>query len=306
MISCSGSSCRNAIQPGCVCACGGANHGMGRLLWAYAAVEDTARPVAFGEVGSAELDRYQRVVAQRSHRARAGWFSEVVDPLEQGSARFSNKMGWAAALKITDDDAVLWLARNPQALVEVKFLSEQIGAAAEEELTVLVGKAQWRRLADHFWCDVVGALVCLLEEVDGAVEKLQEGAIDWLVDQVWTRVRSSRSTDHGSTPNGRRQPESSRADHDHQEGIADEILKAAIKSLLAKICDGLIAKDLTLNLLILKLRLLAIWLCPAILAHKVVLEHCWNPLAQGWVEAYVQKLMEGVFPLWGRGVREGY
>lgn len=301
MISCSGgSSCRHAIHPGCVCACGGANHGMDRLRWAYARMAESKRPSGFGELTSADVQRYQDVAVRRGNQAQSGWTSMVIAPLRQGTSarrpKFTNKMGEAAARKIADDDAVRWLAQNPPALADVQFLSKQIGQAAEEALKSLPEKGQRRRLADHFWCDVVGALVRVLEEIDGAVEKLTDKAIDWLVEEVWRRVRGSRTTDRGSTPNGRRQPVSSRADRDRGEDVTEQVLKTAIKSLLKNLSDGLTAKRIAFDALILKLRLLAIWLCPAILGHRLVWEHCWIPLARGWVEEYVQGLLEGVFP----------
>ncbi|NNH72464.1 hypothetical protein HLB23_21820 [Nocardia uniformis] len=229
----------------------------------------------------------------------------MVSPLECGPAddrpKFTNVMGRAGVRNATDNEAIRWLVDNPTALLDVKFLAEQIGGAAEDLLKALPKKGQRRRLADHFWCDVVGALAWVLAEIDGAIEKLRNKAIDWLVDEVWKSFRCSRDADWGGTPNGRRQPGPSRAERDRDESVADTVLKEAIKSLLQKVCDGLWAKQITFDALILKLRLLAIWLCPDVLAHRLVWEHCWVPLTRGWTEAYVLELLEGVFPGFGVG-----
>ncbi|MEC3920306.1 hypothetical protein [Nocardia sp. CDC160] len=269
------------------------------MNWAYALLPAPKRPIGFGDLGAADVQRYERVASQRAGDARTMWKTVVTDPLSNEAAnrrpKFTNQMGRAAARGLADDDAVRWLADNPAALLEAKFLAGQIAEVADEMLGTLQGKTQHRRLADHFWCDVLGALVLTLEEAEGAIEKLRDRAIDWLVDEVWKRFRASRQTDWGATPNGRTAPGPSRAQRDDQQHLADEVLEHAVRSLLRKICDGLGAKQITFDILVLKLRLIAIWLCPDVVAHRLVWEHCWIPLAKGWIDDDVLELMANAF-----------
>lgn len=48
--------------------------------------------------------------------------------------------------------------------------------------------------------------------------------------------------------------------------------------------------------LVLQLRLLAIWLCPSVLSHRVVWQHCWLPLLQTWVDPTLVRAISEVFP----------
>lgn len=279
---------------------------MDRLWWAYVTMPSTNRPAEFHEPSPDDAQRYERRARSRLAEAQESWITHVASPLKGREAgrhpKFTNLMGRAAARAITDDNAVHWLASEPKALADMRFLAEQVGTTAEEVLEVLPSTKPHRRLADHFWCDVVGTLAWLLDEIEGAIEKLRDRAIDWLVDELWERFRHSRETDWGGTPNGRRQPGPSRAERDHAENITDKLLKETIKSLLQKVCDGLWAKKITFDALILKLRLLAVWLCPDILAHRLIWEHCWAPLADEWVENYLLELMKGVFPSLDNGM----
>ncbi|MGW0252693.1 hypothetical protein ACWDYH_39325 [Nocardia goodfellowii] len=198
--------------------------------------------------------------------------------------RLTNAAARSAPRKLSDKDAVAWLALNHNALEEIKYLADQIGEVADVALETLSPGRQVKRLADHFWCDVVGALAWVLAEIQGAVDKLRDCAIDWLVDAVWRQMRESRTTDCGNTPNGRTSRRSCRADDDAAASVSEQLLKDLVKSVLKKVCGGLTLQVLSIDAIVLKLRILAIVICPDVLAHKLVWDHCFVPLFQQWTD----------------------
>lgn len=178
----------------------------------------------------------------------------------------------------------------------MKYLSDMIGEIAGDAVMELGAGLTRHRIADHFWCDILASLVCVLESVESALEKLEKGAVDWLVDEVWAQVRASRSSDCGNTPRRRTLRREDRHELDDGADLAEELLKRWTKALIQRLCDGLLAQKLTLDVIVLKLQLLAIVLCPDAAAHKKVWDHCFVPLLQKWTGEEVRDTLRNFFP----------
>lgn len=276
MASCSGSSCRHAVGTGCACECGGGNHGAkARIEWAMALAAPT--PTS-----------HQSEEADQARRAQAKARCQVRDT-QQTLPKSARKPRRADATRFFEAtrtvDIVDWLADHPSEAEQLNWLADQVGKVCGDALKASPGKHQ--RLADHFWCDVVAALVHVLDEAVTSVDALPAAIARVTVPEIgnrtWHHVRTSRETSHGNAPTADTKSRSfnrdTRAERDTAADLAEAVLEKAVEDLVSLILDGAIAGvHLTFDELILKLRLLAVLLCPDPYAHAAVWNHCVVPL----------------------------
>jgi arsenate reductase-like glutaredoxin family protein len=235
LVSCSGSSCRHAVGPGCVCPCGGSNHGAkARICWATAmAVCPALRTDAEEKlVATAETQRQRatamvrtqesslRKAQKKPRRKDASWFFE--------SGR---------SVEIVD-----WLVSHPTEREQIDWMADQVGEVCE--LLLNQNPHTHRRLADHFWCDVLAALARVLDEalseLDSLPGELSEAFISALSERTWEAVRNERGSSKGNAPTRRQstQNDSYRIDEDIDAGLSEVMLKRAVKELVSILLSG--------------------------------------------------------------------
>ncbi len=144
MLTCTGSSCRHAVSPGCECGCGGGNHGaLARLAWAAALTVPAPQRTS---------DQNQQVVTAAAQRSRA---TSKVKGQENSHRRSRKKPRRADATAFFEStrtvDIVDWLVANPSEREKIQWMARQVGDVCEQVLTQHPGTHA--RLADHFWCD---------------------------------------------------------------------------------------------------------------------------------------------------------
>ena len=58
-----------------------------------------------------------------------------------------------------------------------------------------------KRLADHFWCDVLAALAHAIDEVSKKIDSISENISSYIANLVWEILKQERSS---STTSGQR------------------------------------------------------------------------------------------------------
>lgn len=270
MVSCSGSSCRHAGGTSCACACGGGNHGAkGRIGWALALAATTPTPHQTTEACKA---RGAQVKARRE-------VAEIQETLPR-TARKPRRVDATRFFEATRTvEIVDWLVDHPTETAQLDWMADQVGRVCEDTLQAAPGRH--RRLADHFWCDVVAALVHVLDEATASFDELPNAVaqitVPELSSRTWHAVRTSRGTSHGNAPTTRARSHAFHRDTRQSRDAAAKLTEAALGKAVEDLV-GLILREaiegshLTFDQLILKLRILAILLCPDPYSHAAV----WN------------------------------
>lgn len=308
--------CRRATGFHCECHCGGSQHGAARIEWAKALA---AEGDATSEDSTSAVVRIWRTAADEAKRA----LSNVTD------ARRRRQSGRSVAAKettpllpLTDAEIhaaeefartgilVIWLSLDGDSLEQLDGLAEEIsswGATAIEELvSEAPGERRRRkqvqdRLGDHFWCDLLAALVVVLNAPTDLESRIRDDvaqATGHVAGLVWAEVKRSRERSHGYSPRARK-PRPLRSTADERAGLDDVILRStvtavvkhALKTLI--ISSGASAEDVRT-----RLQVLALIMCPDPVAHKLVWENCWRPLfrstlKEGLLDALDQQLESG-------------
>ena len=292
MIKCSGSGCRHAVGIGCACECGGGNHGAkARIAWARALAEAEPSEADSQLAGVAEEARKKARAA--TAEAQSSLPRNPRRPRRSDATRFFEA---ARTVEIVD-----WMMSHPGETEQLGWLADQVGSVCENLLKTNTG--QHRRLADHFWCDVVAALVRVLDEMIDRVDALPEAitlaTIPEVKERTWERVEKSRGESSGNAPTARPTSRSyqtdTRRDRDLAAELAEAALRKAVEELVGLILNGAIeGVHVTFDGLSVKLRLLGILLCPDPYAHAAVWDDCVVPLlkigivarARSYISAY--------------------
>ena len=272
MLTCTGSSCQHAVSPGCECGCGGGNHGaLARLAWAAALTVPAPQrtPAQSKQVGTATTQRNRASTKvkkqEKTHR----------------SSRKTPRRGDATAFfdSSRSVDIVDWLVANPSEREKIEWMARQVGDTCEQVLKQHPGTHP--RLADHFWCDVLAALVQVLtevlDEIDKVPSRVSQFTVDLLGARTWEAVHAQRVGSKGNAPCQQKKTRKtvSRADNDVAAGLHDAILEKAVKDLVTALMTGVTeATHGALDPIILRLRILAILFCPDPYAHKAVWDYC--------------------------------
>jgi enoyl reductase-like protein len=135
-----------------------------------------------GSDGSApQVDQANRSALQEwgSQRDRAvkkiGAISRPKTKAPISRQRISGKTANAAAEHLRTVDIVLWLADHPSDLDLIQELASLVQNQCETVLKDFE-KSKRTRLADsHFWCDVLAAMVSLVDNLQEAVKKAKKG-----------------------------------------------------------------------------------------------------------------------------------
>ena len=198
-------------------------------------------------------------------------------------------------------EVVDWLVSHPAEREQIDWMADQVGEVCGQLLSQ--NPHTHRRLADHFWCDVLAALVRILDEVlnelDSLPDEISEALVNKLSERTWDAVRSERASSKGNPPTRRQstQNTSYRIDEDLAAGLSEAILKRAVKELVALLLSSVNeAAHFTLDDIVLKLRVLALLFCPDPYAHRAVWDQCVVPLVkQGVVirsKSYAQRFLD--------------
>lgn len=272
MVKCSSSSCQHAIGNGCVCICGHGNHGAkARLRWAVAlsipSSQRTSQQESDRKIAAEQRRKAQSALTKQSESLRLS----RKDPRRPDANAFfeANR-----SLEIVD-----WLIEHPTELEQMQWIADQVGDCAEELLTQRKGKH--RRVADHLWCDILAALADVLEKALKTKDKIIELVASEVADSVWRLVKRERNKELGNAPCQKQQTRNttSRLARDTSEELDERILKKTIQMLVNKIIKNF-ASDPVMSVenLLLQVRLLALLFCPDPYAHRAVWNHCMVPL----------------------------
>lgn len=291
-------SCETATRDICTCTCGGASHGIGRIRWAAARAEaDAGResPSILHQVGKwkaakkrvkgrlSTLVRKRRAKRVKLAAGSAGGKTNVpLGPILHGETIETAEYARTVVL-------VKWLSINHDERRQIEWLADEIsklGIATLDELAGSDDNARRRirkRLADHFWCDCLAAIVATLEEVQATQKKIRSGAADTAgktAALAWRKVQDSRSSSHGKLPRSR-SGRAVRSKSDEQAGLDEAILERAVAGVVKLVLDGLTAgSDTGIETLVFKVRVLALIMCPNPVRHELVWKHCWLPLVK--------------------------
>lgn len=272
MVKCSSSSCQHATGNGCVCVCGHGNHGAkARLRWAVAMrapscqrTEQQKNDCAIAE----EQRRKARIaVATQSESLR---LSRTNPRRHDANAFFEANR----SLEIVD-----WLIEHPTELEQMQWIADQIGDSAEKLLIQREGKH--RRVADHLWCDILAALATVLEKAVETKDKIVDLVASEVADSVWKLVKRERGKELGNAPCQKPQTRNttSRLARDTSEELDERILKKTIQVLVKKIIKHFASGPvMSIENLLLQIRLLALLFCPDPYSHRAVWNHCMVPL----------------------------
>ena len=96
-----------------------------------------------------------------------------------------------------------WLIEHPTERKQIEWIANQVGDACEEILKKFPGKH--KRLADHFWCDVLAALAHAIDEVSKKIDSISENISSYIANLVWEILKQERSS---STTSGSPNPRS--------------------------------------------------------------------------------------------------
>lgn len=290
------SSCRRAVGFHCECHCGGSQHGAARIEWAKALAA-----VSIGTSGGSTTDTVRTWRTAREEATRA-----LTNRIGARRRRQAKRSDAARArtphLPLTDTEIhvaeefarteilVLWLSADGDSLAQLEALAEEIssqGAAAIDELVAAApddGRRRKRiqdRLGDHFWCDLLAALVVVLEVPADLESRIRDDiaqATGHVAALVWAEIKRSREQSHGYTP-GAQTPRPLRSTADERARLDDVILRSAVTAVVTRVLDALFTSlAVSPEEVRTRLQVLALIMCPDPAAHQLVWEHCWRPL----------------------------
>lgn len=272
MVKCSSSSCQHATGNECVCICGHGNHGAkARLRWAAALRTPSGQRTEQQEVDSGIATKQRRKARAALTKQSESLRLARTDPRRPDANAFfeANR-----SLEIVD-----WLIEHPTELEQMQWIADQVGNCAEELLTQRKGKH--RRVADHLWCDILAALATVLKKALKTKDKIIELVASEVADSVWRLVKRERNRELGNAPCQKPQTRNntSRLSRDKSDGLDERILKKTTQVLVKKIIKHF-ASDPVISIenLLLQIRLLALLFCPDPYAHRAVWNHCMVPL----------------------------
>ncbi len=295
MLTCSGSACQHAVSPGCECGCGGGNHGaLARLSWAAALASPASQRTLWQD---------KQVAIATAQRSRAATKLKEQEKSHRSSRAKPRRADATSFFESNRSiDIVDWLVNNPGERHKIEWAARQVGDACADLLTQHPGTHL--RLADHFWCDVLAALVQVLtetlDEIDKVPVHVSKLTLDELGAQTWEAVRSQRTTSKGNAPcqrkNSRRA--TTRADEDAAAGLREAILKEVVEDLVKILMAGVTeATHAVLDPIILRLRVLAILFCPDPYAHKAVWDYCAVPILNQGIVIRAQNYLQRFFDM---------
>lgn len=289
------SSCSHATGQICCCSCGGSKHGVkGRILWAEA-LEVPKEKRTGRQRHTADIAQGRRAYVRHRVEEQQESYKKLPDPYNkprQGDARWFFESNRSI-------DIVDWLIEHPTERKQIEWIANQIGDACEEILKKFPGKH--KRLADHFWCDVLAALAHAIDEVSKKIDSISENISSYIANLVWEILKQERSSSTTSgSPNPRskkREVAKTRLKKDEEAGLGDVFLENVTKILVKKIVNKSL-KGSTLPIttklgeLQQNVRILALLMCPNPYAHRAVWEYCLLPILKAEIVIKVNEYLE--------------
>lgn len=206
----------------------------------------------------------------------------------------------AAAEYARTVDVVQWLVLNASEREQVEQLADAVAATCGEVLEASSGgrRAITRRLADHFWCDVLAALSLVIREIQDLEATLKQGgaqAASEIAERAWREVSESRARSHGFRPRERsREGADVREERDHEAGLTAAVAKGATRGAVTIALNSLtVGVDVNLQALLLKVRVAALLMCPDPGAHQLVWDECFVPILRSEISSEIQKELTG-------------
>jgi hypothetical protein len=262
--------CESATKHVCVCSdCGGTLHGWPYLLG---------------------LARQQSHMERLEFRNRA---DHAWDKANKGRRRrkkpSKTKMAAATDVAVADIiDALADIIVQGSDTLTVDIIAEKIGnivaTKASDEVNGLFGLAdrrdRKRSQAHHFWCDILAAFACAIEDLKVLNDRIPEAAA--------SRVLN---------PTRRDRPPAA------EETSVRLATKVAWKEIESQIVEVLLKKLPPLRQLedlCRAIRILAIMMCPAPEDHRAVVQCCIKPLEEGIISAAVKQRLMSVLDQAGR------
>lgn len=299
---CSGSSCQSATtHTPCECKCGGSRHGLHRIAWAaagakYRAGVRTDRVASLVDEWTAAREAAVRVVrkltqAQRDRRANVSADTLEHEPMK----RLQNGQVHGSAEFLRTEVLVGWLVEDHSTRARIEALANELSTLGADVLDRAVGGSRdeaaarrriQRRLGDHFWCDMLAALVVALQEIqdvkDALVQSVADASAD-LVTVVWREVQASRRASHGWGPtSGKEGP--TRSEADGTAGVSEAFLEAVTRHAVRRLVRLMPWPDLGLDQAVFELRVLTLMICPDPAGHELVWTNCWLPLVERFLQ----------------------
>ena len=261
-MKCSGRGCRTAVggRGGCLCRCGGINHGMGRIDWAS------------NPTNSAYLSAKSKAI---SHVKGLKKISKPKVLPSQGSVRIIQE-------HIRTVEIVTCLVNDSSQLKQIKKLYPQFQTTTTNAVKGLT-KNQLNRLSDHFWCDFFASLVYLINKQKITANQITASVAgkisSTLVNAVFNCIKTSRRSSYGNplaTKPGNRETKT-RETKDLGEGLTNSILKKIVTKVLVTSLKSCSLPP-NINHIELDFQILALLLCPDPESHKLVWNQCFAPL----------------------------
>lgn len=283
-------SCATAMSPGCDCPCMHARHGLdGRLRWAIVlSSEDNTAPNPSPDLHEAKerQDKATNRLEKRTAQARKSKRS-------RGMSKANTNAAFEYARTV---DLVEWLVKNPTERDQLKSLVELLVKTSEELLAAspeAKRPALRKRVLDHLWCDLVASVVCAVEEI-GTLESLAKDKLAEAVAAAAVKLLTdARATEQGkpSSKTKEGQPKT-KSDLDAEASLSldSSMLEGCVRGVTKIALDGATAGlDAYRKIILLKLRVAALMLCPDVIVHELVWKHCWLPL---WHDAVLDAALE--------------
>lgn len=241
---------------GCLCSCGGVNHGIGRIDWA---INPTSNKYANAKFKAISDVKHLKKISK----------SMILPP--QGSVRIIQEY-------VRTVEIVTWLINNPSELQQIKKLYNMFQNAVTNAIKGLP-KKQLERLSDHFWCDFFASLVYLIDQGQITVSQIQSQISNTLINTVFNCIKNIRGSSYGNAlatkPGNRIQD--TRKKRDSLEGLTNSLLKKIVTNALAA-SFKCYSPPLNINSIKMQFQILALLLCPDPESHKLVWNQCFAPL----------------------------
>ena len=184
--------------------------------------------------------------------------------------RGPGKLKRAVATDSAVADLIDWLAEHPDTIEHIRKIGKALAEDAAEKLDKQLDPAnrenERRALTNHFWCDLLVAIVRIMAGFRKLTERVIEDAASIVLD---TQKRKKHSP------------------------VSRIMTRVAVQIALKPIRSLIPSSALQAT------RMLAILICPAPEDHLAVADHCIEPLTKtGEISAATRERLSEIFPHW--------
>lgn len=274
-MGCESGACGRAKGFNCGCRyCLGAKHGTTRIRWAAALAtpagerDDVAQALARTAIR-------ERNATREALKSRVGELRGRRTPARR--QRRTKKDARLACSHARDIDLVDRLVNEAVDLASLQELDRAIIEATARVLVPELGDPEkCKKVADHFWCEVLAQLAIALDQLGTIVEDSADALADMVANAVVPRVEDAGQARKWASVVGR--------------ALIKRALRAMILNLVTPV-PGL-ADKVTLSVSAEQCRQLALMLCPDPESHPLVHNTCLVPwLRDGVADSLQQRLL---------------